>query len=602
MSSSSRSILFLSIFISISTTTAFPFFPFPGFGRGDETSESKLDFETNFLGSWAIDNPNSGVSAMQAQLLPNNKVILYDNTNLGPSGIKLQPEGNCRLIPKGATNKVDKEDCWAHAIEYNALTSEFRTLKVVCLCFMFMFVNVLFLRKGINCECSFTDSWCSSGGVLMDGSLISTGGFRDGQRAVRFLSPCSDCDWQENPQGLSVKRWYNLIYLFGFKYSTQEKLEDGSFVVVGGRGEYSYEFVKGDTLENEIKSIDLPFLLQTKDLVENNLYPFVYLLPDGSLFIFANNRAITIDPQTGKTLRYLPTLPGGSRNYPASGMSALLPLKVTGGVLSSSPEVLVCGGNTKDAFTLASKRIYSPALLDCGRIRLSDAKPKWEIEMMPSRRVMGDMLILPNAELLILNGAKMGSSGWRSADEPNLRPVVYNPDKKAGNRFKEMNPTDIPRMYHSSSAVLPDGKILVAGSNTNPTYDFLNQTKFKTELRVEKFTPHYLDPILDKHRPEISELFSQSRLRYGRKFSLAVIMSDMNVDEEDLKVTMLSPPFTTHGYSHNQRMVVLDVIHLVGSHLTVTAPPNARIAPPGYYLLHVVHRGVPSKGMWVRIH
>ena len=59
-----------------------------------------------------------------------------------------------------------------------------------------------------------TDSWCSSGGLTVDGSLLSSGGFDDGGKAVRLLSPCEDCDWKENPKGLVSERWYYTPTLF----------------------------------------------------------------------------------------------------------------------------------------------------------------------------------------------------------------------------------------------------------------------------------------------------------------------------------------------------------------------------------------------------
>ncbi|KAL6984771.1 (methyl)glyoxal oxidase [Sarracenia purpurea var. burkii] len=524
---------------------------------------NKADFETRFMGLWKIDNPNAGVSAMQIQLLPNNKAIMYDATSLGPSSIQLQPVGNCRPIP----GKADQVDCWAHAVEYDVETAEVRTLKVL------------------------TDSWCSSGGLAADGTLVSTGGFLDGGVSVRLLSPCEGCDWKENPKGLVGSRWY----------ATQQKLEDGRFVVFGGRREFSYEYVES-SLNFPQKRIDLPFLRDTTDEFENNLYPFAFLLPDGTLFLLANNRSVIIDPKSDKIIRELPVLPGGSRNYPASGMAALLPLKISGdnpGAVDA--EILVCGGAVSEAAKAMEKqKKMLPALQNCGRITVTKPDAKWEIDMMPTRRVMGDMQLLPTGDVLIINGAMDGVSGWNFADVPNLTPLLYNPDKKLGYRFKSLKATQIPRMYHASSAVLPDGQILVAGSNTNPSYMF-NNVKYPTELRVEKFTPPYLDPLLDEHRPKISEDTSDKKLNYGAQFNVDIEVEDDGVAAEDLKVTMLAPPFTTHGFSQNQRLVVLEPVGFENGQLTVVAPPSGKIAPPGYYLLYVVHRRVPSRGMWVQI-
>lgn len=104
-------------------------------------------------------------------------------------------------------------------------------------------------------------------------------------------------------------------------------MPDGGFLLVGGRRSYSVEFVPAEGKSNA-RAIKLPFLDETTDLDENNLYPFVYLSTDGNVFIFANSRSILFDPKTHKVIHEYPVLDGGSRNYPASGMSALLPLKL----------------------------------------------------------------------------------------------------------------------------------------------------------------------------------------------------------------------------------------------------------------------------------
>lgn len=369
---------------------------------------------------------------------------------------------------------------------------------------------------------------------------------------------------------------------------------------------FNYEYVPKEGKSN-LKNYNLPLLLQTTDREENNLYPFVHLSTDGNLFILANNRSILLNPTSNKVLREFPVLPGGSRNYPASAMSALLPIKLynqNAAVITA--EVLVCGGALPTAMKKAEKGHYLPALQSCGRIHITDPKANWKMENMPTPRVMGDMLVLPTGDVLMINGAKKGTSGWGFADDPNLTPVIYSPKKPRDQRFKEVKPTKIPRMYHASSAVLPDGKILVAGSNTNPGYNFTG-VKFPTEMRVEKFSPPYLDQDLDDHRPEIMDFITESKIKYGEAFPIQIKLRELTLDKTDLKVNMYSPPFTTHGFSMNQRMIVLaisDVLPLVPGithQIRTMAPPNGAVAPPGFYLLFVVYRGVPSQGIWIHI-
>jgi hypothetical protein len=106
---------------------------------------------------------------------------------------------------------------------------------------------------------------------------------------------------------------------------------------------------------------------------------------------------------------------------------------------------------------------------------------------MPIRRTMGDMINLPNGEVLIINGAQNGFQGWGKAGNPALNPVSYNP---ANGRYTVQAKTTIPRMYHSTANLLADGRVLVAGSNTHQFYTY--NKAYPTELRVEAFSPPYL--------------------------------------------------------------------------------------------------------------
>ncbi|BFG39895.1 hypothetical protein CerSpe_261690 [Prunus speciosa] len=526
------------------------------------------DFPTQYVGAWEVVKLDAGVSAMHLNLLPNNKLMMYDASAFHISNIKL-PRGEC--LPFKDDKGVQQTDCWSHGVEYDVETNDVRPLKIT------------------------TDPWCSSGGLTADGNFISTGGWMDGTRSVRYFDLCKNCDYRDLPNALAEARWY----------ATQVTLPDGRFFLAGGRKSYSFEYVPPEGQVNK-QAIFFPLLDETTDLDENNLYPFVHLSTDGNLFILANSRSVLLSTQTNTVIKEFPVLKGGSRNYPASGMSALLPIDLS--VPNNAPlipaEVIVCGGAKPEAYGLAGKGNFLPALQDCGRLRITDPNPQWATELMPSARVMGDMLNLPTGDLLIINGAQQGASAWFLAEQPNFTPVVYSPNNKAGARFRNLVPTQIARMYHSTAALLPNGKILVAGSNTNPGYDY--KAKYPTELRVEHFSPPYLDPALAAHRPTVMAENSDAKLKYGQLFSLQLQLQDNPVGKADIKVTMYSPPFTTHGYSMNQRLLVLGKNELTEAgpgvyKLQVVAPATNVLAPPGYYLVFVVYRGVPSVGHWVQI-
>ena len=423
-----------------------------------------------------------------------------------------------------------------------------------------------------------------------DGYLIQTGGFNDGDLAVRtFNSSCDFCDWTEDPQGLASRRWY----------ATDQILPDGRIIIFGGRRQFSYEFVPKDQGNS---SYEFPFLWQTLDSDENNLYPFVHLAPDANLFFFANNKSILFDYVNNRVLRSYPDMPGFSRNYPNSGSSVLLPLD-PGAV---DAEVLICGGGAASAYSEAKRGNFLNASTTCGRLRFTDQPvdgedPQWQMEKMPMPRVMGDMVLLPTGDVLIINGASKGSAGWGMARDPVLQPLLYKPGTR---KFEVLNPSVTPRLYHSSCHVLPDGGVLVGGRNAK-LYNHNNSTN-----DLEAFSPPYLAAENDSIRPFIALMLS-TVMPYGRLFTFNFILESLvgNENYESLSVTILAPSFTTHGYSMNQRLLTLQTVFVLKYidtfglyQITVTAPRSAALAPPGYYLLFVVHAGIPSRhGEWVKL-
>ncbi|KAE8709894.1 Glyoxal oxidase-related protein [Hibiscus syriacus] len=515
-------------------------------------------------GQWQLLQKSIGISAMHVQLLRNDRVVMFDRTDFGLSKLPL-PNGRCRHDRR---DQVVKVDCTAHSAEYDVLANKSRALMVQ------------------------TDVWCSSGAVVPDGNLIQTGGSNDGERKVRVFSPCSTCDWQEIPNGLAVERWY----------ASNHVLPDGRQIVVGGRKQFNYEFVPKTITAN---TFNLPFLSETNDFhVENNLYPFIFLNVDGNLFIFANNRAILLDYMKNKVVKTYPTIPGGDpRNYPSTGSAVLLPLKNLKSAATEA-EVLVCGGAPKGSYIQASRGVFIGALNTCARIKITDSNPQWAMETMPLARVMGYMILLPNGNVLIINGAGSGTAAWEFGRNSVLNPVLYKPDSKMGTRFETQNPTTIPRMYHSTAALLRDGRVLVGGSNPHHYYNFTG-VLFPTELSLEAFSPAYLDAKFNSIRPTIIAPKSMSGIKYGQKLIVQVKIAG-KVAQNQVSVTMVAPPFNTHSFSMNQRLLVLgnDKVTALGKqmyNIDVTAPGSGNIAAAGFYLLFVVQQEIPSEGIWVKL-
>ncbi|KAJ7524600.1 hypothetical protein O6H91_17G013700 [Diphasiastrum complanatum] len=497
---------------------------------------------------------NAGIASMHTALTHVNTVIFLDRTNIGPSEINLT-NGVCRDNPK---DLVSTHDCSAHSVLFDIASNTVRPLFI------------------------FTDTWCSSGAFLPNGTLMQTGGDNEGFKKVRYFSPCPPggaCDWVESEKEMLAGRWY----------ASNQLLPDGRIITIGGRNVFSYEFVP----DQGLGQFDLQFLHDTNDEYNDNYYPFVYLLPDNNLYVFANRDSILLNYFTNTVLRKYPTIPGEPRNYPCAGSSVLLPLDNANDF--SVAEVLVCGGSNKFAFP------YPPAQLGasqtCGRMIVTSNNASWEMLTMPMRRNMGDMVLLPTGQVLIVNGAQNGSQGWGSASNAALNPVIFTPSTS---QFDVQAASTIPRVYHSTANLLPDGRILIAGSNTHQYYTFTGA--FPTELRVEAFSPAYLDSSNDFQRP--SFVNPPTVLRYGFNFTIDVSVPG-NVTSP-IQLVLCSVPFTTHSYSQGQRQLNLAVsqpLFINGNTYSVSssAPKSAVLAPRGYYMLFPVHKGIPGRSTWVLV-
>ncbi|XP_008793761.1 aldehyde oxidase GLOX-like [Phoenix dactylifera] len=519
-------------------------------------------------GKWELLLNNSGVVAMHMTLTHRNTVIMFDQTSAGPSQYRLRPSG------KRCDDRGYEPSCWAHSVEYDIATNTIRPLVIE------------------------TDTWCSSGAFLGNGTLAQTGGFGNGSRKVRYFNPCSDrrCEWIESEKLLAANRWYATNHILP---------EEDRVVIVGGLDAFSYEFLPRSS-EKEEGAFELPFLRRTRDrMVDkgNNLYPFVHVSSDGNLFIFANRDSILFDYHRHQVVKNFPRIPGdGARNYPSTGSSVMLPLEHEDGF--RKVEVMVCGGAVARAPRAAKGGQFLDALSSCGRLVITDENPEWAMEEMPGPRVMNDMLILPTGHILIINGAKQGCAGWQMATTASYNPYLYEPKESLGNRFSVLNSTGIARMYHSSAIVLPDGRILVAGSNPYRLYTF--GVAYPTELRVEAFTPYYMGRFFDDKRPwnlSIQCDHGSDGITYGEEFGVWFELERKPADVVEFYA--YAPPFATHSLSMNQRMLKLECRSMVRdvsgrTHAVLKAPPSPVVAPSGYYLLTVVNGGIPSKSEWVR--
>lgn len=198
---------------------------------------------------------------------------------------------------------------------------------------------------------------------------------------------------------------------------------------------------------------------------------------------------------------------------------------------------------------------------------------------------------LPDGTYLITGGGQHGVAGFGLGGAPNLNAVLYDPSKPVNQRMSVLANTTVARLYHSEAITLLDGRVMISGSD--PTGDYSSpQGNWPEEYRVEVFTPPYL--LSGLARPTLT--LGIKDWKYGAAYTFTLTAGSA----ANLRVSLLGSVSSTHGNSMGQR-TLFPAVSCSGTTCTVTAPPNAHVCPPGWYMLFVLDGPTPSVGVFVRI-
>ncbi|KAK3119503.1 hypothetical protein QOZ80_9AG0671490 [Eleusine coracana subsp. coracana] len=507
-------------------------------------------------GEWQLLHANIGVSAMHMQLLPGDYVLMFDRTDTGPSNLSL-PTSSSSSCTAAMTSKSNSTPSPEEAEDCTAHSV------------------LLDLRSNaLHPYPLATNPWCSSGALLPNGTLLQTGGFAAGDRVARLFDPATG--WTDLPSALAARRC-NLVPVLGG--------DDGP----GRRGQ----------------PVPVPAPPPRRHRLRLRQRPRGHPRP---------LQPVPAPPPPSRPRRGPTELPFLRLLRPPPS-PPLLQLRPRGGAGLRGGG----GGGPRGSYRLALRNgTFVDADRTCARVAPTDPDPAWAVEEMPVGRVMGDMVLLPTGEVVIVNGAARGTAGWELGRGPVTRPVLYRPDAPLGERFEEMIGTTTPRMYHSAATLDSLGRVLVGGSNPHVGYVFASNgmsnngtssVLYPTELSLEAFLPPYMDARLDGVRPRV--VAAPAEVGYGEAAVVRFAVDSAEVggvaDGDDVvKVTAVAPGFATHSFGMNQRVVELAVGRVVRLGVgvyeaEVAAPPTPGVAPPGYYLWFVLHAGVPSTAAWVRL-
>ncbi len=279
------------------------------------------------------------------------------------------------------------------------------------------------------------------------------------------------------------------------------------------------------------------------------LYPFMYLLPNGKIY----------EAGTRTSTNYLDLSgagswsPGPSSSFGSSGYAEC-------GAMYAPGKILRSGGG-------------DPAFANTAVIDTNAASPAWrDVAPMGFPRRRHNLVILADGQLLAVGGTRQADSESVAI----LAAELWNPATEQWNTVASMAEA---RMYHSASLLLPDGRVLSAGGEASG------------RLHAQIYSPPYL---FQGARPTISA--SPVSTGYGSSFTVTTPNAS-----SISSVALLRPGAVTHAIDMNQRYVPL-AFSIGSGGLTVAAPANGNVAPPGYYMLVIESAaGVPSVAAWLRI-
>jgi hypothetical protein len=396
------------------------------------------------------------------------------------------------------------------------------------------------------------DMFCNAMVLLEDGRPFIAGGTIQydpfyGQQQAATFDPLANTF--SNTPNMAHGRWY----------PTLVTLSDGRVMTFSGLNETG-----GTNPAVEFYSADSGWSAEYIAPWTPDLYPRLHLLPNGKvLYSGSLTTSKLFDPSTNTwTTTFATTNYSGIRTY---GTSVLLPLTPNN---NYDARVIIMGGG-------------NPATNITEIIDMGAATPAWRYgPNMSQARIEMNAVILPNGKVLALGG----SVNDEDTNTASLNADLYDP---VSNTFSSAGANAYPRLYHSVALLLPDATVWLAGGNPS---------RGSYVQQMEIYKPAYLfnpDGTLAT-RPSITSV--PNSIAYGNAFTVAT-PDAANISS----VVLVRNGTVTHSFGLDQREVGLSFTAGSGT-LTVTAPPNGNIAPPGYYMLFILNQsGVPSVASFVQV-
>jgi hypothetical protein len=388
--------------------------------------------------------------------------------------------------------------------------------------------------------------FCSGHVLLPDGRVLVAGGHIAvdvGIRNTTIFNP-ADESWATGAQ-MTYARWY----------PTVTALPDGRALVMSGN--QNCETCNADIPEVYDPTADAWTRL-TSARKTIPLYPFNFILPDGRLLVAGS---------------YHDSMPTSVLNIATQTWTTMDPT-----VLDAGSAVMYAPGRImKSGSSWELEGTSTPAAATTYVLDTTQPSPRWrQTAPMAFPRIWHTLTMLPDGNVLV-------TGGGQTADEYNvgaasLAAEMWSPTTET---WTTLASGQVPRFYHSVATLLPDGRVLIAGSGRDGV----------DQLSAEFYSPPYL---FKGARPTIAS--APTVVQYGGNFTVQTPDASRIA-----KVSLISLGSVTHAFNENQRFVPL-TFQASGGALTVQGPTDGNVAAPGYYMLFLVDTtGVPSPAAMVRL-
>ena len=410
--------------------------------------------------------------------------------------------------------------------------------------------------------------FCSGHTFMADGRLLVTGGhIFDGQGLSNstLYDPFKD-QWTAGPD-MGIGRWY----------PTAVTLPDGRVCVLSGShatGTPAPPPSNFNTLTNVPQILDNGQWINVTDFDGLPLFPRLHVAPNGFLFMsgplatsyFLKN----FEPQNTNAWAPVAARVAAFRDYAPS-------------VMYNVGKVIFIGGGLDGDNDLPTNLVEI--------IDLDAPSPAWaKSAPLNFPRRQHNATLMPDGTVLVTGGTRGAGFDNLDSQQPVHTPELWDP---SNGTWVQMAPEQIDRCYHSTAVLLLDGRVFSGGGGEYAPIPSVPQSNppSATHSNAQLFSPPYL---FRGPRPTITK--APTKVTYDEQFDV-----ETPAPTEISQITWIRLASVTHSFDQNQRINFLKFRTGINK-LSVAAPPNANVCPPGHYMLFLLNRTkVPSVASIVQI-